>query len=90
MVDDARLDSVVAFNPEHHGYIINIFEYTYDSRFHIWATQKYKEFIKFIRKLFACDKDFMQPDEIITYVSLVQEDMREYSNFLLKAVGTHW
>ena len=32
----------------------------------------------FIKKLFVCDKDVMQLDDLITYVSLVQEIMREY------------
>ena len=32
------LESVGAFNPEHIGYIIHIFENNSDSIFHLWAT----------------------------------------------------
>ena len=32
----------------------------------------------FIKNFFVCDKDVMQLDDLITYVSLVQEIMREY------------
>ena len=38
LVDVERLESARAFNPEHLGYIIRIFEDNYDSRFHLWAT----------------------------------------------------
>ena len=38
MVDLERLDSAIAFKPEHLGYIIHIFEDTSDSRFHLWVT----------------------------------------------------
>ena len=31
--------------------------------------------MEFIKKCLVCDKDIMQPDEIITYGSLVQEAM---------------
>ena len=40
LVDSESLEIDGAFNPEHLGYIIRIFEDTYDSRFHLWATQK--------------------------------------------------
>ena len=43
LVNVERLESAGAFKPEHLGYIIHIFEDTSDSRFHIWATQKYKD-----------------------------------------------
>ena len=39
-----------AINPEHLSYIIHIFEDTYDSIFHIWATQKYKEVVYSVKK----------------------------------------
>ena len=38
--------------------------------------------MEFIKKLCACDEDVMQPDEIISYGSLVQEAMREYHNIV--------
>ena len=55
LVDMERLESAGAFNTEHLGYIISIFEDTSDSRFYLWETQKYKEVMKFVRKLFVCD-----------------------------------
>ena len=76
LVDDERLESAGTFNPKHLGYIICIFENTYDSRFHIWETQKYKEVMDFQKKLFVCDEGFTKTDYIITYGSLVQEAMR--------------
>ena len=82
LVDAERLESDRAFNSDNLGYIICIFEDTSDSIFHLWATQKYKEFMEFIKKLYVCDKYFMQPDGTITYVSLVQEAMREYRNIV--------
>ena len=41
-VDAVRLESAGAFNPENLGYITRIFEDTSDSRFCLWAIQKYK------------------------------------------------
>ena len=48
-------ESSGVFKPEHliFIYIICIFEDTSDSRFHIWATQKDKEFMEFIKILFC-------------------------------------
>ena len=77
-----RLESSRAFKPKHLGYIIHIFEDTSDSRFHIWATQKYKEVMEFGKIVFVCDKDLMQTDNIITYCFLVKEALREYSNIV--------
>ena len=57
LVDVLRLESAGAFKPEHLGYIILIFEDTSDSRFRLWATQKYKEVTEFINKLRVCDMD---------------------------------
>ena len=34
----------------------------------------------FIKNFFVCEKYFMQPNDIITYGSLVQGAMREYHN----------
>ena len=42
MVYVERLESAGALKPEHLGYIIRIFEDTSDSRFRLWAIQKYK------------------------------------------------
>ena len=56
-VDAERLDSAEALKPEHLGYIIRIFEYTYDSRFRLWGIHKYKEVTEFIKKLRVCDMD---------------------------------
>ena len=66
LIDIERLDSARAFNPKHLGYIICTFEDTSYSRFHIWATQKYKEVMEFVKKLFLCDEDVKQTDDIIT------------------------
>ena len=49
-VNVESLESAWAFKPEHLGYIIIIFENTSGSIFHIWATQKYKEVMEFVKK----------------------------------------
>ena len=82
LVDAERLESARDFNPKHLGYITNKFKNNSDHRFHIWATNKYKEVAEFIKKLYICDKDFMQPEELITYAYLVQEAMSEYCNIV--------
>ena len=82
LVNVERLESAGAFKPDHLGYIIHIFEDTSNSRFHIWANQKYKEVIKFSKKPLLCDKDVIKTDDIITYGFLVQESLREYSNII--------
>ena len=73
MVDDELLESARAFKPDHIGYITCIFEDTSDSRFLLWAIQKYKEVTKFIKKLRVCDMDVISQEDLITYESLVQE-----------------
>ena len=65
-------ESAGSFKPEHLGYIIRKFEDTPDYRFHIWATQKYKDVIEFVKKPLLCEKEDMQTDDIITYGFLVQ------------------
>ena len=42
LMDSECPESFGAFKPEHLGYIIRIFEDTSDSRFRLWAIQKYK------------------------------------------------
>ena len=74
------LDIAGSFKPDHLGYIILISGDTYDSRFHLWETQKYKEVMEYSKKPLFCYKDVMQTDDIITYGSLVQESFQEYSN----------
>ena len=77
-----RLESDGAFNPEHLGYIIPIFEDTSYYRFHLWATQNYKEVMDFVRNFFVCVEYVIQTDDIITYGFLVQEASQEYSNIV--------
>ena len=57
LVDSKSLDSTGAFKHEHLGYITCIFEDTSDSRFRLWAIQKYMEVTEFIKNLFVCDVD---------------------------------
>ena len=52
--------------------ISHISENTSNSRFYLWATQKYKEVIKFIKKPLLCDKDVIHTNDIITYGFLDQ------------------
>ena len=66
------LESAGALKPEHLGYIISIFENTSDSRFNLWATQKYKKVMEFVKKPLLCDKDVMHTNDITTYGLLVQ------------------
>ena len=73
LVDAECLESAGAFKPEHLGYITCIFEDTSDSRFCVWAIQKYKDVTEFIKKLRVCDMDFISQEDLITYESLVQE-----------------
>ena len=42
-VDADQLESDRYFNPEHLGYIINIFDGTYDYRLRLWFINNYKE-----------------------------------------------
>ena len=76
------LESAGAFKPKHLGYIIHIFENTYDSRFNLWDTQKYKEVMEFVKKPLLCDKDVTHTNDITTYGLLAQEYLREYSNIV--------
>ena len=73
LVDAEHLESAGAFKPEHLGYIIRIFEDTSDSRFRLWAFQKYKQVTEFINKLCVCDIDVLSQEDLVTYESLVQE-----------------
>ena len=66
-----RLKSSGAFNPEHLGYIIHVFEDTSDYRFLLWKTHNYKEGIEVIKRIFVSDYEFMRSDDIITYGSLL-------------------
>ena len=66
------LESAGAFKPEHLGYIISIFENTSDSRFNLWATQKYKEVMEFVKKPLLSDKDVMHTNDITNYGLLAQ------------------
>ena len=54
LVDAERLESAGALKPEPLGYIIRIFEDTSDSRFRLWAIQKYKQVTEFIRSGSVC------------------------------------
>ena len=72
-MDAERLESARAFKPDHLGYITRIFEDTSDSRFCLWAIQKYKEVTEFIKKLRVCDMDVLSQEDLITYESLVQD-----------------
>ena len=82
LVDAERLESAGDFNPEHLGYITRIFEDTSDSRFYLWAIQKYKEVTEFIKKLCVCDMDVISKEDLKTYESLVQEATREYRDLV--------
>ena len=81
-VNVESLESAGSFKPGHLGYIIRIFKNTSDSRFHLWATQKYKEVMKFVKKPLLCDEYVMHTNDIITYSFLAQESLREYSNIV--------
>ena len=72
LVNVDSLESAGVFNPKHLGYIIRISENIYDSRFHLWDTQKYKEVLEFLNKSLLYDKDVMHTDDIITYGFLAQ------------------
>ena len=82
LADAERFESARAFKPEHLGYTTRIFEDTYDSRFRLWAIQKYKEVTEFIMKLGVCDVDVISQEELITYESLVQEATHEYRDLV--------
>ena len=73
-----RLESSWDFKPENLGFITRISEYTSDSRFRLWAIQKYKEVTEFIKKFRVCDMYVISQEYFITYESLVQEATREY------------
>ena len=67
-----RLEIARAPNPNHLGYTIRIFVDNYDSRSHLWETQKSKEVMELVKKVFVCDENVMQNDNIITYGFLFQ------------------
>ena len=71
------IDSAGSSKPDNLAYITHIFENNYDPRFHLWETHKNKDVTEFITENNICDKDVMRPEELITYGSLVQEDMGE-------------
>ena len=50
LVNAESLEGAGAFNPEHLGQIIRIFEDTSGYRFHLWATQKYKKVMEFAKE----------------------------------------
>ena len=81
-MDAERLESSEAFKPEHQGYITHIFEDMSDSRFCLWATQKYKEVTEIIKKLHVCDMDVLSQKDLITYEFLVQEATQEYHDLV--------
>ena len=87
MGDAKIIDSAGSSKPDNLAYITHIFENNSDPRFHLWETHKDKDVTEFIRENNICDKDVMQPDELITYGSLVQEDMGEYRNVLPQSGG---
>ena len=72
MIDAERLESAGAFKPENIGYITHIFEDNSEPRFRLWAIQKYKEVVEFIKKLGVCDMDVISQEDLITYESLLQ------------------
>ena len=76
------LESAGAFKPDHLGYIISIFENTSDSRFNLWATQKYKAVMDFVKKPLVCDKDVTHTNDITTYGLRAHESLREYNNIV--------
>ena len=68
--------------PGHLGYITCIFEYTSDSRFRLWAIQKYKEVTEFNKKLCVCDMDFISQEDLIICDSLLQEATHKYRDLV--------
>ena len=66
LVDTKCLESAGAFKLEHLGYISSIFEDNSDSRFRLWAIQKYKEVKEFIKKIRVCDMDVISQEDLIT------------------------
>ena len=82
MVGDERLESAGVFKPEHLCYRIRIFEDTSESRFRLWAIQKYKQVTYFLKKLCVCDMDVLSQEDLITYESFVQEATREYRDLV--------
>ena len=82
LVNANRIESAEAFKTQRLGYITLIFQNTSDPRFHIRATQKYKDIKQFIKKLHICDKGSIQTEDFITYGYLGQEDMGEYHNIV--------
>ena len=78
LVYSERLDSDRDFKPNNLGYITGIFDNNSGPKLYLWATNKYKDLTEFIKKLCVCDQDVVQPEDIISYGSLVQEAMGEY------------
>ena len=67
LVDAEHLESDGAFKTENIGYINRIFEDTSDSRFRLWAIQKYWAATEFINKLSVYDMYIISQEDLITY-----------------------
>ena len=70
------------FKLYHHGYITYIFEDTSDFIILFCVIQKNKYVIEFINKHCLCTMYVIQTKYIITYESLVKEDICEYHNLV--------
>ena len=80
MVNFEPIDSSVSSKTDDLGYSTHRFQNTSGTRFHLQSTQKYKEVKKCIKKLHIFDNNSMRSKELITYGSLVKEDMDGYRN----------
>ena len=45
-------------------------------------THKYKNVTEFIKKICLCDMDIIKAEKLITYESLVQEDIHKYHDLV--------
>ena len=72
LVDDDCLESDITFKTEHLDYITRDFEDNTGYRFCLWSIQKYNEVTKLIIKLCLYGMEVIQPEELITYDSLLQ------------------
>ena len=84
-----RLESAWASKPEHLGYITHIFEDTSDSRFRLWAIEKYKDVTEFIKKLRVCDIDVISQEDLITYESLINDGVHPNMSSTISLSGMY-
>ena len=87
LVDVELLESSGAFKPKHPGYTIRIFEDTSNSRIYIWATNKYKEVMDFVKIFLYVTKTSCKLMISLPMVSLFKDFCKNTATLLTQSGG---